>query len=87
MRATIDSEGKITLGRDLQRQLGVQPGDDVLFEKNGDEWIIKAVRSESGLCFEGNILVHRGVLAAPIAESLAAARDERFEQLSEGLTR
>jgi bifunctional DNA-binding transcriptional regulator/antitoxin component of YhaV-PrlF toxin-antitoxin module len=66
MKATIDRDGRIALGPEVQSQLGVQPGDDVLLEKRGDEWIIKAAKSETGLCFEGNMLVHRGT-ALPVA--------------------
>jgi bifunctional DNA-binding transcriptional regulator/antitoxin component of YhaV-PrlF toxin-antitoxin module len=85
MKATIDRDGRITLGQEVQDRLGVQPGDDVLLENRGDEWVIKAAKSEIGLCFEGNVLVHRGVSAARKEEPLASVRDERFEQLCEGL--
>lgn len=42
MKATIDREGRIALAKEVQAQLGVQPGDDVLLENRGNEWIIKA---------------------------------------------
>jgi bifunctional DNA-binding transcriptional regulator/antitoxin component of YhaV-PrlF toxin-antitoxin module len=85
MRTTIDREGRIALGRDLQDELGVQPGDDVLLERRGEEWIIQAAKGERGLCLEGNVLVHRGVSRTPGVDALAEVRDERLEQLSEGL--
>lgn len=85
MRATIDRKGRIVLGRELQSLLGVKPGDDVLVERSGEEWIIKPTKPESGLCLEGNVLVHRGILAASNNDPLADLRDERFEQLKEGL--
>ena len=85
MRTTIDREGRIALGRDLQIQLGVQPGDDVLLERRGEEWIIQAAKGEKGLCLEGNVLVHRGVSQPPSVEALAEVRDERLKHLSEGL--
>jgi bifunctional DNA-binding transcriptional regulator/antitoxin component of YhaV-PrlF toxin-antitoxin module len=91
MKTTIDQEGRIALGQDLQRQLGVQPGDEVLLESRGSEWVIKAAGAATGLCLEGNVLVHRGTmlpLAAAEAELLddtGPIRDERFEQLTEGL--
>jgi bifunctional DNA-binding transcriptional regulator/antitoxin component of YhaV-PrlF toxin-antitoxin module len=87
MKATIDRDGRIILGRELQSKLGVQPGDEVLFENQGGEWVIKPVKSMTGLCFEGNVLVHRGVTPEPCSDPLAAGRDERFDQLTEGLPR
>jgi bifunctional DNA-binding transcriptional regulator/antitoxin component of YhaV-PrlF toxin-antitoxin module len=70
MKATIDGDGRIELGSELQSQLGVQPGDDVLLEKQGNEWVIKSAKSANGLCMEGNILVHRGT-ALPVASEEA----------------
>jgi bifunctional DNA-binding transcriptional regulator/antitoxin component of YhaV-PrlF toxin-antitoxin module len=87
MRATIDQEGRIPLGRELQGQLGLKPGDEVILENRGAEWVIKAAKAEGGLCREGNVLVHRGVCTEPMEMALANLRDERLQQLSEGLTR
>jgi bifunctional DNA-binding transcriptional regulator/antitoxin component of YhaV-PrlF toxin-antitoxin module len=66
MKATIDREGRIALAPELQSELGVQPGDDVLLENRGGDWIIKAAKTETGLCYEGELLVHRGT-ALPVA--------------------
>ena len=63
MRATIDSEGRVTLGRELQSQLGLRPGDEVMIEYHGGEWVIKLAKPDTGLAYEGNVLVHRGVCA------------------------
>jgi bifunctional DNA-binding transcriptional regulator/antitoxin component of YhaV-PrlF toxin-antitoxin module len=85
MRATIDQEGRIALGPELQKQLGVHPGDDVDLEQRSGEWTIKAARAKTGLCFEGNVLVHRGSSPASSDDPLASVRGERLEQLNEGL--
>ena len=85
MKTTIDREGRIALGQEVQKQLGVQPGDEVLLENRGDEWVIKPANAATGLCYEGNVLVHRGSAKRSTADDLATVRDERFEQLSEGL--
>ncbi|HTU20013.1 MAG TPA: hypothetical protein VMG10_18255 [Gemmataceae bacterium] len=53
-------------------------------ERRGDERIINATAGESGLCYEGNVLVHRGT-CTPKKCQLEAERDERMEQLSQGL--
>jgi len=55
-------------------------------EGRGDETIINATAEESGLCYEGNVLVHRGT-CTPKKCPLEAERDERMEQLSQGLPR
>jgi hypothetical protein len=86
MKATIDPEGRICLAVEMQTQLGVQPGDDVLLEKHGNEWIIRAAQPPTGLSQEGNVLVHRGISNAQGDDPLANSRDERFERLREGLT-
>lgn len=83
MIATIDHQGRIVLDQELQKQLGVQPGDDVVVEPRGTELVIKAANGKSGLCREGNVLVHRGTCVSDTA--LAADRDERMDQLAEGL--
>lgn len=49
--------------------------------------VIKPAKCDVGLCREGNVLVHRGVCVEPIDRALGQVRDERFQQLSEGLTR
>ena len=85
MRATIDQEGRIALAPELQTQLGVHPGDEVVVEHHDGKWIIQAATSETGLCFEGNVLVHRGVTPASCVDPLAIARNERCDQLGEGL--
>ena len=87
MRATIDSEGRIPLGRELQCQLGLKPGDEVVLENRDGELVIKAANSEGGVYREGNVLVHRGICTEPMDPVLAKLRDERLQQLSEGLTR
>ncbi|MCI0681346.1 MAG: AbrB/MazE/SpoVT family DNA-binding domain-containing protein [Gemmataceae bacterium] len=76
MKATIDGDGRIQLGQDLQSQLGVRPGDDVIFEKRGGEWVLKAAKSESGLGYEGNVLVHRGT-STPVIDLFLAKLAEQ----------
>jgi hypothetical protein len=53
----------------------------------GGEWILKPADAKTGLCLEGNVLVHRGVCSVTERESLAGVRDDRLDQLSEGLKR
>jgi bifunctional DNA-binding transcriptional regulator/antitoxin component of YhaV-PrlF toxin-antitoxin module len=87
MKTTIDSTGRIQLPEDLQSRLGVKPGDEIVLEERAGEWIIKAAQGESGLSWEGNVLVHRGSMAtaATIEELIDEAREDRFGQLTNGL--
>src|SRR4051812_22551961 len=85
MKATIDREGRIALTKELQDQLGVQPGDEVLVENHGREWVIKAAKDKAGLCQEGNVLVHCGTTAMPNIDPLATVREERSKMLCKGL--
>ena len=85
MKATIDREGRIALAKELQAQLGVQPGDEVVLENQHGAWVIKSAGTDTGLCHEGNVLVHRGRSPAP-SDELLAVREERLRQLSTGLS-
>jgi AbrB family looped-hinge helix DNA binding protein len=87
MKTTIDSLGRIQLPEDLQVRLGVKPGDEVVLEERGGEWIIRSPHSEAGLTWEGNVLVHRGttVTGATVEELIDEIRDDRFRQLTNGL--
>ena len=87
MKATIDRDGRIELTCDMQIRLGVQPGGQVIVESCGNDLVLKSAKSETGLGLEGNVLVHRGTLTGPLDTELAAVREERFEQLTEGFRR
>jgi formylmethanofuran dehydrogenase subunit D len=84
MKAIIDREGRIALDHEVQQQLGVQPGDEVVLEPRGAEVVIKAAHGKTGLCYEGNVLVHRGTCVRK-TNPLADNREERMDQLGQGL--
>ena len=84
MKTTIDRDGRITLATDIQQRLGVRPGDDVILESRGNEFVLKAANAETGLAYEGNVLVHRGS-CIETGEQPATDRDARMEQLSQGI--
>ncbi len=87
MTATIDREGRIALTPELQIRLGVKPGDDVILENRGEDWVLKAGPSLAGLQREGNVLIHCGVTNAADDSATDDIRNERFAQLCEGLPR
>jgi hypothetical protein len=83
MHAIVDSECKIT----LSPELGVEPGDEVVLERRGDEWILRVEKVPAGLVKKGNILVHPGVATESIENAVERSREERLDQLSEGIPR
>ncbi len=87
MKTTIDSSGRIQLPQDLQLQLGVKPGDEIILEERAGEWVIKSALSESGLGWDGNVMVHWGTIVTgeTVEELIDEIRDERFHQLTDGL--
>jgi len=70
------------LNPEVRERLGVQPGDKVVIEDRGGEWVLKAAKT--GLCWEGNVLVHRGESPPDfdIVAFINAQRDERDAELS-----
>jgi antitoxin PrlF len=46
-QARITSKGQITVPREIRRALGVQPGDALVFEKEGKVIHVRPVRSRS----------------------------------------
>jgi hypothetical protein len=82
MRAIVDSERKIA----LSPELGVAPGDKIVFERRGDEWILRIEKVPEGLCREGNILVHPGVATESVEDAIEKDREERIRELSEGFS-
>ena len=46
-KAKITSKGQITIPRAIRQALGVKEGDNLVFEQNGDEMVIRPVKKES----------------------------------------
>ena len=88
MKTIVDDAGRIQLPDDVRRQLGVKPGDEVVLEARAGEWVLKSAHTKTGLSWEGNVLVHKGVSASSptIEELLDQARNDRFRQLTEGFS-
>jgi len=87
MKTTLDHTGRIELPDVVQAELGVKAGDEVLLENQGGRWVIMAAREPAGLCWRGDVLVHEGVSPQPVDQLLDQVRNERADQLGEGLTR
>jgi predicted DNA-binding antitoxin AbrB/MazE fold protein len=55
--------------------------------ENGDGVSALETTHVTGLCLEGNVLVHCGASALASEDMVAVLRDERMQQLSEGIVR
>jgi AbrB family looped-hinge helix DNA binding protein len=89
MKTVIDDAGRVQLPENVRAQLGVRPGDEVVWEERAGEWVIKSAHAATGLSWEGNVLVHKGTSPATVTieELIDEGRNERFRQLTEGLTK
>ncbi len=74
MTATIDPQGRIRLDPEVQRQLGVKPGDELAMENRNGQWVLSPV----GLVTEDGVLVHRGTSPVSADDLLAQVREERL---------
>lgn len=86
MKTIMDEVGRIQLPEDVRTHLGVKPGDEVVLEERAGEWVLKSAHAQTGLSWEGNVLVHRGLsgTSVTIEELIDEDRDERFRHLTKG---
>jgi AbrB family looped-hinge helix DNA binding protein len=81
MTSTVNELGRLELPPEVTAQLGLKPGDRVLVETGNGQCVLRPVRPDAGLRWEGNVLVHQGVGPGP---SVMDLRDERLNRLGEG---
>jgi AbrB family looped-hinge helix DNA binding protein len=89
MKTIVDEVGRIHLPDDVRTQLGVKPGDEVVLEARAGEWVLKSAHSQTGLAWEGKVLVHKGtsVTSETIEDLIAEDREGRFRRMTNGLTK
>ena len=83
MTTTIDPQGRIRLDPEVQRQLGVKPGDELAIENRNGQWVLSPV----GLVTENGVLVHRGTSPVSADDLLAQLREGHLDALGEGASR
>jgi AbrB family looped-hinge helix DNA binding protein len=81
MTSTVNELGRLELPPEVIAQLGLKPGDRVLVETDNNQVVLRPVRHEAGLSWEGNVLVHQGVGTTPSAAEL---QNERLNRLNGG---
>lgn len=83
MRVTVDVHRRIVLAPEI----GAEPGDEIVFEKRGDEWVLRIEKLEPGLEYRDGIVVHPGKCTEPLGDPVEKDREERLNQLSGGTSR
>ena len=84
MNTVLDTDGRIVVSFELARELGLKPGDALRFENRGGEWIFSIVGT-AGLCYVNGVLVHRGVCTESIENAVEKNREERINELINGI--
>ena len=84
MNVTVDPSGRIELPDALRAQLGLKSGDRLVIEPENGCWVIRPAQGTEPLRWEGNVLVHDGVLLAGAMDTLDEIRRERQEDLFKG---
>ncbi|MEM6785343.1 MAG: AbrB/MazE/SpoVT family DNA-binding domain-containing protein [Bacteroidota bacterium] len=89
MTVTIDKFGRILIPKQLRERLGLTPGTefdlDVRDEGDGPALELRPDRAETGLVYEGDLLVFRGKVGAEAHDLNAfiqAQRDRRVSHLA-----
>ena len=83
MKATLNSDGQIQPPLEVQTQLGVKPGDEIVLEPQNGVCVLRAGDAPTGLVREGNVLVHHGVSESPIDAALDEVRKKRLHEAAE----
>ncbi|HEV3386133.1 MAG TPA: AbrB/MazE/SpoVT family DNA-binding domain-containing protein [Gemmata sp.] len=80
MTSTVNELGRLELPPEVTAQLGLKPGDCVIVETDNGQCVLRPVRNDTGLRWEGNVLVHQGIGADTSVQEL---RDEFLNRLGE----
>ncbi len=86
MKTVVDEAGRIQLPEVVRTQLGVKPGDEVILEDRAGEWVLKPANTQTGLCWEGTVLVHKGMsmTSGTIEDVIDQGRNDRFRLVTDG---
>ena len=65
----------------MRAQWGLKPGDRIVIEEENGRWVIKPAAGVEPVRWEGNVLVHDGVVLADESAVLDAIRRQRHDGL------
>ena len=82
---SIDKAGRLVLPKPLRDKLGLEAGDDLLVESEGDEITLRPVRPQATMIKERGIWVHNGKLPDDfdIVEFIDQEREKRAREFLE----
>ena len=77
--ASIDKAGRLVLPKPVRDKLGLEPGDSVAIESDGDTITLRPIRPQSTMIKKLGIWVHNGALPPgfDIVEFLDQEREKR----------
>jgi len=81
---TLDKAGRVVIPKTLRDELRLAPGDSLTLESDGDQVVLRPVRSSSPLRKKHGIWVFHGgrkITAAETDQALESIRQERDRQL------
>jgi AbrB family looped-hinge helix DNA binding protein len=80
----LDPSGRIELPDALRARLGLKSGDGVVIEEEDGRWVIRPAQAAEPLQWEGNVLVHKGVLLGGATDPVDEIRRQRQEEIIKG---
>ena len=84
MNVIVDPSGRVELPDALLAQWGLKSGDQIVIEEENGRWVIRPALGVEPVRWEGNVLVHDGVLLDSASEVLDEIRRQRHEDLLAG---
>jgi len=82
---SIDKAGRVVVPKLLREKLGLEPGDDLLVESEGDTITLRPLRPQSTMVKKFGIWVHNGTLphGFDIVEFIDQEREKRAREFLE----
>lgn len=75
---TITTKGQVTIPKKIRKELGLQPGDKVVFRKEGENIVLKP--ASTLLDFRGSVKAERYISMAEAREIIKQKRGEKIKK-------
>ena len=74
----ITTKGQVTIPKEIREELGLKPGDKVIFRKEGDSVVLEP--ASTLLDFRGSVKVERYISMAEAREIIKRKRGEKIRK-------
>jgi AbrB family looped-hinge helix DNA binding protein len=81
METTIDRFGRVVIPKRIRDELGLDVGDSLLIEQQGEGIVLKPAREGAPVKRKGRVLVFAGEAREDPGDVVRKARDERMRKL------